>query len=271
LENPDRQKLVMGIINVTPDSFSDGGQFYKTDIAVDYAEKMIKDGVDIIDIGGESTRPGSIEISVDVELERTIPVIKRIRTLSSDVLISIDTTKSIVAKNAINSGANIINDISGLTKDHKMARIASELEVPIVIMHMKGNPSNMQDNPQYDDIISEISLFFNKQIHIAMNAGIKKQRIILDPGIGFGKTIEHNFQLINQLNSFCNLGYPVLIGPSRKSFIGLTLDLPIEDRLEGTAAAVTAGILNGACIVRVHDVKKIKRVVTIADRIRRAT
>ena len=260
----------MGIVNVTPDSFSDGGQFYHPGKAILHAIQLIKDGADIIDIGGESSRPGANHVLLQEELERTIPVIQKIRQTSPDTLISIDTYKSEVAIQAIDAGANMINDISGLTMDKTMPNIAADLGVPIVIMHMQGTPANMQINPHYEDLILDITSFFSDQIKLANIAGIKMERIILDPGIGFGKTIDHNFQLIQNLNEFCKLGYPILIGPSRKSFIGITLALPPEDRLEGTSAVVTAGIMNGARIVRVHEVNEIKRVVTITEKIRTA-
>ncbi len=269
-QNPNRETLVMGILNVTPDSFSDGGLFYNTDEAVSHALQLIEDGIDIIDIGGESTRPGAEKISEEEEIQRTIPVVKQIRELSSEIIISIDTTKPIVAQKAIQYGANIINDISGFSFDNKMIDVVRESKVPVIIMHMQGEPSNMQNNPVYDDLIIDISSFFKSKIKLAIDAGIKKEQIILDPGIGFGKTVSDNFQLINQLNEFCKLGLPIMIGPSRKSFIGTTLDLPVDDRLEGTAAAVAVGVMNGARIVRVHDVKEIKRVVTIVEKIRTA-
>ena len=260
----------MGIVNVTPDSFSDGGQFYHPEKAIIHAIQLINDGADIIDIGGESSRPGANHVLLQEELERTIPVIQKIRQTSPDTLISIDTYKSEVAIQAIEAGANMINDISGLTMDETMPNIAADLGVPIVIMHMQGTPANMQIKPRYKDLILDITSFFSDQIKLANTAGIEMAHIILDPGIGFGKTIDHNFQLIQNLNEFYKLGYPILIGPSRKSFIGTTLDLPTEDRLEGTSAVVTAGIMNGARIVRVHDVKEIKRVVTITEKIRTA-
>ena len=269
-QDPNRETLVMGILNVTPDSFSDGGLFYNTDEAVSHALQLIEDGIDIIDIGGESTRPGAEKISEEEEIQRTIPVVKQIRELSSEIIISIDTTKPIVAQKAIQYGANIINDISGFSFDNKMIDVVRESKVPVIIMHMQGEPSNMQNNPVYDDLIIDISSFFKSKIKLAIDAGIKKEQIILDPGIGFGKTVSDNFQLINQLNEFCKLGLPIMIGPSRKSFIGTTLDLPVDDRLEGTAAAVAVGVMNGARIVRVHDVKEIKRVVTIVEKIRTA-
>ena len=269
-QDPNRETLVMGILNVTPDSFSDGGLFYNTDEAVRHALQLIEYGIDIIDIGGESTRPGAKKISEEEEIQRIIPVVKQIRELSPEIIISIDTTKSMVAQKAIQSGANIINDISGFSFDNRMIDVVRESKVPVIIMHMQGDPSNMQNKPVYDDLIIDISSFFKSKIKLATDAGIKKKQIILDPGIGFGKTVGDNFQLINQLNEFCKLGFPVMIGPSRKSFIGTTLNLPVDDRLEGTAAAVAVGVMNGARIVRVHDVKEIKRVVTIVEKIRTA-
>ena len=258
----------MGIINVTPDSFSDGGMYFSTKSAFDYAKKMIEEGADILDIGGESTRPGASKVSEEEEISRVLPLISRIRTFYNNILISIDTTKSNVARAALNAGANIINDISGLTMDPLMVKVAAEFNVPIVIMHMKGDPQNMQNKPYYKDIISEIHTFFDNQVKIVLDAGIDKSNIILDPGIGFGKTVDHNFLLLQKLRKFCEFKYPVLIGPSRKSFLGITLNLDVDKRTEGTSAAVTAGILNGARIVRVHDVKIMKRVSAIADKIR---
>ena len=268
--NPDKETLVMGIVNVTPDSFSDGGEFYSSKDAIAHASKLINEGADIIDIGGESTRPGATEISSSDELKRVIPVIQGIRSNNPDILISIDTTKAIVAKEAVEVGANIINDVSGLSFDSQMPRTVASLNVPIIIMHMKGNPRNMQKNPEYKDLIDEILNYFKERIKIATKAGIDREMIILDPGIGFGKTVEHNFQILSKLNKFNKLELPLLIGPSRKSFIGLTLNLSPEDRVDGTAATVALGVNNGARIVRVHDVEKMKRVVIITDRIRNA-
>ena len=268
--NPDKETLVMGIVNVTPDSFSDGGEFYSSKDAIAHASKLINEGADIIDIGGESTRPGATEISSTDELKRVIPVIQGIRSNNPDILISIDTTKAIVAKEAVEVGANIINDVSGLSFDSQMPMTVASLNVPIIIMHMKGNPRNMQKNPEYKDLIDEILNYFKERIKIATKAGIDREMIILDPGIGFGKTVEHNFQILSKLNKFNKLELPLLIGPSRKSFIGLTLNLSPEDRVDGTAATVAIGVNNGARIVRVHDVEKMKRVVMITDRIRNA-
>ena len=268
--NPKKRTLVMGIVNVTPDSFSDGGKYFAPITAIDFAFKLIDDGADIIDIGGESTRPGADKVSCSEELARVIPVIEGIRSINNKILISIDTTKSIVAKEAVEAGANIINDVSGLSFDNQMPETIAQLKAPVIIMHMKGNPSNMQENPKYKDVIDEIITYFKEKINIAINSGINREMIILDPGIGFGKTIEHNFKILSELNRFNNLELPLLIGPSRKSFIGLTLDLPPEDRLDGTAATVAVGVNNGARIVRVHDVKNMKRVAIIADKIRNA-
>ena len=266
--NPKRETLVMGIINVTPDSFSDGGKFFSPEVAISHASKLITQGADIIDIGGESTRPGAKLVSESEELKRVIPVIEKIRTDNPRILISIDTTKASVAKYAVEAGADIINDVSGLSFDNNMTVTVESLNVPIVIMHMKGNPQNMQLNPKYKDIVNEILDFFKTKIKIAIQSGINRSMIILDPGIGFGKTVDHNFELLSRLNEFNVLELPIMIGPSRKSFIGITLDLPPEDRVEGTAAAVSAGVMNGASIVRVHDVKSMKRVVRIIEKVR---
>lgn len=266
--NPKRKTLVMGIVNVTPDSFSDGGKFFSPQDAIRHASKLIDQGADIIDIGGESTRPGAEQISESEELNRVIPVIEKIRDENPKKLISIDTTKASVAKHAVEVGADIINDVSGLSFDNNMKDTVASLNIPVIIMHMKGNPRNMQLNPKYKDIIYEILDFFKKKIKIAIQAGINHDMIILDPGIGFGKTVQHNFELLSRLNELNVLELPIMIGPSRKSFIGITLDLPPEDRIEGTAAAVSAGVMNGASIVRVHDVKSMKRVVKIIDEIR---
>ena len=268
LKDQNRETLIMGIVNVTPDSFSDGGKYNTLESAFDHSLKLVEEGADIIDVGGESSRPGSSSITLNEELDRTLPLIIKIRTNFPDIIISIDTTKSRVAEQAILSGANIINDISGLSNDKNMVKVAFKYNVPVVIMHMQGNPKTMQNNPSYSDLIGQIKIFFEDQIQLATNTGIQKDRIILDPGIGFGKSFEDNFKLINQLDKFCKLGFPILIGPSRKSFIGLALNEGIENRLEGTSAAVAAGIIRGARIVRVHDVKQIKKVVKITELIR---
>ena len=258
--------LIMGILNVTPDSFSDGGKFKSHDQAIGHAVKMIKEGANIIDIGGESTRPGAKAVQLEEELMRIIPIIEAIR-LKSDCLISIDTYKSKVAKAALDAGADMVNDISGLTFDHNMASLVAERNVPVIIMHIKGKPGDMQKNPNYDNLIKEIKAFFEVQIAIAKKAGIDSGNIILDPGIGFGKRLEDNFEIIRELGQISTMGYPVLLGPSRKSFIGFTLDLPVEERIEGTLASITAGVINGARIVRVHDIRATRRTLTITEKI----
>ena len=266
LKHTKRNTLIMGILNVTPDSFSDGGKFIHPDKALSQAQYMERNGADIIDIGGESTRPGAVPVSLKEEIDRTIPVIEAIRKYSN-ISISIDTYKSEVAERALLAGADFINDISGLTFDSKMIEIVKKFDVPVVLMHIKGTPRNMQTNPTYIDLIKDLLEYFSFQIKKTLDFGIKKEQIIIDPGIGFGKQLNDNFILIRRLKEFSKLGFPILIGPSRKSFIGLTLDVPSKNRLEGTLAAVSVGILNGASIVRVHDVKEVKQTVIITDKI----
>ena len=266
LKDDKRKTLIMGILNVTPDSFSDGGQFNNSQKAIDYALEMENEGADIIDIGGESTRPGAKPVTIEEELNRVIPVIKGIRK-KSNISISVDTYKSNVADEAITAGASIINDISGLRFDKDMIHLVNKLQVPVIVMHMLGNPQNMQNDPLYTDIMKELISFFQERVDLMIANGIMKNNIILDPGIGFGKTVDHNFTIIRELNQIVNLGFPVLVGPSRKSFIGHTLNLPPGERIEGTAAAITAAIMNGSRIVRIHDVKEILRVVKITEQI----
>jgi len=261
-----KSPLLMGILNVTPDSFSDGGKFDRVDTAIEQAVKMVAEGAEIIDIGGESSRPGAEPVSLTEELDRVIPVIENLRE-NSDIIISIDTYKSNVAEKALNAGANIINDISGMQFDSKMVEVASKYDVPIIIMHMLGNPQNMQKDPLYKDVTTEIISFFEGRIKYCVDNGIDRNNIIVDPGIGFGKTVEHNFTIIRDLKKFESLNCPILVGPSRKSFIGTTLNLPVDQRVEGTAAAVTASIINGANIIRVHDVEEMNRVIKITEKI----
>jgi len=261
-----QQTLIMGVLNVTPDSFSDGGRYLDVQSAVEHALQMEAEGADIIDVGGESTRPGSLPVSAQEEVERVVPVIEQLAK-NSDIPISIDTYKSTVAQAALDAGAHIVNDISGLRFDDRMASVVARAHAGLVLMHIKGTPRNMQQNPHYDDLILEIKTYLSESKRIAFEAGIGEEQIVIDPGIGFGKRLEDNFKIIRSLDSFHELGSPILVGPSRKSFIGLTLNLPVEERLEGTAAAVTACIINGADIIRVHDVKEMKRVAVIADKI----
>jgi dihydropteroate synthase len=253
--------LIMGILNVTPDSFSDGGNYFQPDQAYRRAVEMLEAEVDIIDIGAESTRPGAVGISVQEEWGRLEPIIKKIRK-KIDLPLSIDTYKSEIALQALNEGVDMVNDISGLTFDQHMTEVVAKFRSPIILMHIKGTPRNMQTNPHYENILEEIYFFLAKQVSYSLNNGIKQ--IIIDPGIGFGKRLKDNFEIIRRLPEFKGLGLPILVGPSRKSFIGNTLNLPPNDRLTGTIAAVTACILQGANIVRVHDVEEIKQVVIIA-------
>lgn len=261
-----KRTYLMGILNVTPDSFSDGGRFFDQTDAVLHAFQMVKDGADVIDVGGESTRPGAEQISVEEELRRVISVILKIRQ-KTKVPVSVDTYKAEVAKEALKAGASIVNDISGLQSDPGMADVIAEAGASVVIMHIKGTPRDMQANPQYDDLLREIYDFLSKEVEFARAKGIRQ--IMIDPGIGFGKTADHNLELINRLEEFRSIGVPVLIGVSRKSFIGRILETPVEARLEGTAAAVAASILHGADVVRVHDVREMRRVALVADAIRR--
>lgn len=261
-----RKTILMGIINCTPDSFSDGGKLLDPETAVQAALQMVTDGADIIDIGGESSRPGSDSVSAEEEINRVVPVIEKLRS-ESDVWISIDTIKSAVAREALNAGAHIINDISGLRSDPLMAKVAIEFDVPVIVMHMKGNPQNMQENPVYDDVIAEISEYFKERIESLTGEGISIDKIIIDPGIGFGKTVDHNLRILNKLKEFEHLGRPVMIGVSRKSYIGKVLDLPVDERLIGTAASVAISIDRGAHIVRIHDVREIKMAAGITDAI----
>ena len=261
-----KRSLIMGILNVTPDSFSDGGDYFEKNLAVDYALKMVDQGADIIDIGGESTRPFSDPVSLEEEISRVIPVIESIRK-NSDVCISIDTTKSKVALAALESGASFINDISAMEIDPAMVNVALKFDCALVLMHMKGIPKNMQDNPKYNSLINDIKKYLLKRIDFAISKGIDRKKIIIDPGIGFGKTVENNFEIINNLDQFVKMNLPVLLGASRKSFIGVTLDLPEKERIEGSIAANIIGLQKGAKIFRVHDVVETNRAMVVANKI----
>lgn len=253
---------LMGILNVTPDSFSDGGKYFDVESAVARGRQMAEEGADIVDIGGESTRPGSEPVSEEEEIRRVVPVIKRMsRELT--IPLSIDTYKSRVAKAGLLAGASIVNDISGVTFDPSMIDVVCEHHATLVIMHIQGTPKTMQAHPHYCDVVREVYEFLQGQADMAKERGV--EQIILDPGLGFGKELEHNLDLMKGLEVFTKLGYPILVGPSRKSFIGKILGLSADQRVEGTAAAVTACILRGANIVRVHDVKEMKRVALMAD------
>lgn len=253
---------VMGVLNITPDSFSDGGKFLDPDIAAEHAIFMEEMGADIIDIGGESTRPGSDRVSIEEELRRVLPVLKRLQG-RINIPISIDTYKPEVAQKCMKYDVSIINDITGLSND-KMIEISKDNDCGVIIMHMKGTPKNMQRNPHYDDVIGEIYKFFCERIEKAVNRGLTLENIMIDPGIGFGKTLNHNLSILKNLREFCSLGRPVMVGTSRKSFIGLTLDLPVNERLEGTLATSVIALMNGARMVRAHDVKEMRRSADIA-------
>jgi dihydropteroate synthase len=257
--------LIMGILNITPDSFSDGGRFNQLDAALHHLETMINDGADIIDMGAESTRPyGSTEISADEELNRLVPVLEKVLQYSS-VPVSIDTYKPIVAREALRIGAHIINDIWGLQYDAEMAKVIAEYDAPVVVMHNRTGSD-------YDkDIMSEICHFLRNSIDIAVRAGIDPQKIIVDPGIGFGKTPNHNLTVMSRLEELRSLGYPLLLGTSRKRFIGEVLGTPVDDRIEGTSATVALGIAKGANIIRVHDVKSMVRTAKMADALLRGS
>jgi dihydropteroate synthase len=258
---------VMGILNVTPDSFSDGGLYTDTARAVERAREMAVQGADIIDIGGESTRPGAEPLTEEEELRRIIPVIERLAA-ESTTPISVDTYKASVAKTALKAGASLVNDISGLRFSPDMANVVADHGAALAIMHIKGTPRNMQQNPVYADVVGEVLQYLEEGIEIALKAGVDRGKILIDPGIGFGKTPEHNLTLLNRLSEFRVLGRPILIGTSRKRFIGTVLDIPApEQRIEGTAATVALAIERGAQMVRVHDVAQMVRVARMTDAI----
>ncbi len=273
---------VMGILNVTPDSFSGDGLMSSGDLveqSVRKAGHFLKYHVDILDIGGESTRPGSETVDADEEIKRVVPVIQAITKNFPEAVISIDTYKSKVAEEAIKSGAHIVNDVWALRADPTLAVVTKHYKVPVILMHNRSNPASVEVRKQlgnaytgseYDDLIEDVKRELLVSVDLAVKAGIKESHIILDPGVGFGKTREHNLELINQLDEIRALGYPVLLGPSRKSFIGFTLDLPADEKVEGTAATIAVGITRGADIIRVHDVKEMSRVAKMTDAIVRS-
>lgn len=248
------QPCIMGILNLTPDSFSDGGLFTNKDKALDHVKKMINDGAQIIDVGGESTRPGASDVSVDEECQRVIPLIKAIREISN-IPVSIDTSKTEVMQQAISAGASMINDVNALRADGAVA-LAAQLDVPVCIMHMQGLPRTMQNTPSYENVVAEVKSFLKQRIEICLKAGIKHHNIIIDPGFGFGKTLEHNLLLFKHLNEFLELGVPLLVGVSRKSMIATVLDnAAADERLYGSVALATLAAWMNTNILRVHDVK----------------
>lgn len=257
---------VMGILNVTPDSFSDGGLFQERAKAAEQALKMVEDGADLLDVGGESSRPGAQAVSEETELNRVLPVVEEIRG-SSDIPISVDTCKASVARAAIEAGADIVNDISALSFDSEMRHVVSRNRVGLILMHMRGTPRTMQKLPASIEIMGEIRKGLEQAIGLARAAGVANDRIMIDPGIGFGKTVQDNLKILNQLSLLHELGFPLLTGASRKSFIGNILGTGVLDRVFGTAASVAASVMRGAHIVRVHDVREMRQVVDVVDAI----
>lgn len=260
--------FLMGIINVTPDSFFDGGKYFDRDIATELGLRFVEEGADFLDVGGESTRPGAEPVTAEEEIRRVVPVIRDL-ALRVKVPISVDSYKAQVARAAIDAGASMVNDISGLGFDPDMPRLIAETHSPVVIMHIKGRPKDMQLNPSYTDLIGEIMEYLKKAMDKAISSGIDKERIIIDPGIGFGKTVRDNLKIIKKLWRFKALGKPIMVGTSHKSFIGKVLNASVNDREEGTLATNAVAILKGANILRVHDVKKMKRAALMVDAIRK--
>ena len=258
--------LIMGVLNITPDSFYDGGRYSSLDEAIKRAEQIVGEGADIIDVGGESTRPGSDGVDVDEEMSRVLPVISEIRR-RFEIPISIDTTKASVARAALDKGAVIINDISGLKFDPEIADVAAEYRAGLILMHTPSRPKDMQALTSYGSLLDDIKSSLSVSIELAQGKGVATESIVIDPGIGFGKTVLQNLQIIGHLNEFLTLGRPILIGASRKSFIGRVLEADVDDRLEGTAATIAIAISRGASIVRVHDILQMKRVAKMADNI----
>jgi len=258
---------IMGILNVTPDSFSDGGEYFDIEHAVRYAGEMARSSADMIDIGGESSRPGSTAISVDEELKRVMPVLKAVKD-AIDIPVSVDTWKSEVARQVLSAGADIINDITALRGDKAMPGVIKEFDAGVILMHMKGKPRTMQNDPEYDDLMAEISAYLRESIDIAEAAGIDPDKIVIDPGIGFGKKLEHNLEILRELGRLKSLGKTILVGSSRKSFLGEITGRGTDARLFGTAASVAAAAFAGADIVRVHDVGAMLDVVRVIDAIK---
>jgi dihydropteroate synthase len=261
--------LVAGILNVTPDSFSDGGRHFNPDAAVERAIEMTRQGADIIDIGGESSRPGSQPVALDEERARVLPVLRRLRGLS-DIPVSVDTTKAALAREALQAGADIVNDITALRGDPDMAAVVAEFGAGIVLMHMRGEPKTMQRDVHYEDVVGEVAAFLEERIAFALSAGIARESLCVDPGVGFGKKLEHNLALIAATPRFVAFGFPVYLGMSRKAFIGVLTGDPVESRLEGGIAAAAAAALLGAHVVRVHDVAETRKALAVADALRSA-
>ena len=263
---PQNKTLVMGIINLSHDSFYEKSRYKTVEQAIRAAESMLEEGADILDIGAESSRPGSVPISPQEESKRLLPVLSQLVKVAN-VPISVDTYKPVVAQQVLQEGASIINDITGLQKYEEMAQTISRFKAGVVLMHMQGSPESMQENPQYQDVLKEVLEYLRQSISIAVSAGIVRKNIAVDPGIGFGKTDSHNLTLLNNINCFNELGQPVLLGVSRKSIIGNILDTPAEERLEGSLAAAVSGVMRGVSIVRTHDVLATRRAIKVAEAI----
>ncbi len=258
-----RPVLVMGVLNTAPDSFSDGGQFTEPDVAIAHGLRLEAEGADVVDVGGASSRPGSEAISVDEELARVMPVVEGL-TARLRVPVSIDTSSAEVAEAALRAGARIVNDVTALRGDPAMGPLVARYDAGLVLMHMKGTPATMQEDPRYEDVVHEVKTFLAQRVRAALEVGVPPQRIAVDPGIGFGKTVDHNLELIRRIGELRALGHPVLIGPSRKRFIGALLGVPVTERLEGTLAACAVAVVGGADAVRVHDVAPVRRAVDLA-------
>ena len=254
---------LMGVVNVTPDSFSDGGLFLEPEAAIAHGEQLVRDGAEILDVGGESTRPGAEPVEVVEELERTQPVVADLEGLGYRV--SIDTSKAVVAEAALVAGAEIVNDVTALQGDAEMAALCAERDATVVLMHMPGDPRTMQDEPRYEDVVDEVKAFLAERVEAAVAAGIEEERIWVDPGIGFGKTLEHNLELLRRLGELRELGRPLVVGTSRKSFIGKIDGSPVEDRIGGTIASSVLAVADGADVLRVHDVAELAQALRVAE------
>jgi dihydropteroate synthase len=265
-----RRTALMGILNVTPDSFSDGGRYLEARKAIARGVELAEQGADIIDIGGESTRPGARPLSAPEEIERVVPVVRELRRVIS-IPLSIDTVKAEVARAALDAGADVVNDISALRFDPDMISLIVEEKVPVVLMHMQGTPRTMQESPRYQNVLQEVKDFLRSRVAFSVERGVAPGQIVIDPGIGFGKDLEHNLALIRGISTLTSLAQPVLVGPSRKTFIGKILNVGPDDRLEGSLAAAVAAVLGGANMIRMHDVKEARRAMALADALRFGT
>jgi dihydropteroate synthase len=260
----DRGFQIMGVVNVTPDSFSDGGRFLDPSAAVTHGVHLANDGADILDVGGESTRPGADPVPVDEELRRVVGVIERLAAAATGARISIDTSKAAVARAAVDAGASYVNDVTAFRADPEMSQVVAERELPCCLMHMLGEPSTMQADPRYDDVVSEVKSFLDERLRSAVAEGVAEERVMLDPGIGFGKTVEHNLELLRRLDEIAALGRPVVVGASRKAFLGRLTGREVDDRLAGTIAANVLAFERGASVFRVHDVAPVRDALEVA-------